>query len=206
MAQENTHSTNDMWDKLERTEQFSRWSAWCAVVLAFVAGAAGLIETVTGTTTNVASIVLALLSGITGLSAKIANTRKQALEDSHKRTHPEMDVCIATHEPTERLRVVVEPRNKVPFEYDWKIVTRNDIIVSGIHLEWGKIVPNRTSRLIEPADFDTNEVMDNYIELRFDYRSIYAHELPDANISGKLRRGYKLTPDRKHCIPVKLQT
>jgi hypothetical protein len=198
---------NDTWDKLRATEQFSRWLAWGAVVLAFGAGVAGLVETVTGTTTNVASIVLALLSGITGLSAKMANTRKQALEDAHKRIRPEMDVYIATHEPTERLLVIVEPRNKVPFEYDWKIVTQNNKVISGLHLEWGKMVPNdQTSRLIERADLNTDKVIDDYIELRFDYRSAYANELPEANLSGKLRRAYKLTPDRKHCIPIELQT
>ena len=199
---------NDTWDKLERTEQFSRWSAWCAVVLAFVAGAAGLAELI-ARDTSILSIVfalLALLSGTTGLLAKIADRRKQTLQNAFKRIHPEMAAFIATHDSARRLCVVIEPRNKVPFEYDWKIVTRNDIIVSDIHLEWGKIVPDRTPRLIEPVDLDTNKVMDNYIELRFDYRSIYAHELPDANLSGKLRRAYKLTPDSKHCIPVELQT
>jgi hypothetical protein len=177
------------------------------VVLAFVAGAAGLIETVTGTTTNVASIVLALLSGITGLSAKIANTRKQALEDAHKRTRPEMDVYIATHEPTERLLVIVEPRNKVPFELRWIIVTRNNKVVSGIPTDWTKIIPNdQTRRFNQPATFNANKVIDDYIELRFNYRSIYADEIPKANLSGELKRAYKLTPDRKHCIPVELQT
>src|SRR5919202_6340355 len=113
---------NDTWDKLQSTKRFSRWPAWGAVFLAFVAGAAGLVEIITGTT-NIVSIALAFLSGISGLSAKVAGKRKQTLDDTHKRTRPEMDVFIATHTPTDRLLVIIEPRNKVPFEYDWKITT-----------------------------------------------------------------------------------
>ena len=64
----------------------------------------------------------------------------------------------------------------------------------------------RTPRFNAPADFNADKVIDDYVELRFDYRSVYAHELPEANLSGKLKSAYKLTPDRKHCIPVKLQT
>src|SRR4051794_12645560 len=118
---------DDTWDKLRATERFSKGLAWCAVVLAFIAGAAGLVEIIVGAN-NIASIVLALLSGITGLSSKIAERRKQTLEDAHKRTPPEMDVYIATHTPTERLLVIIEPRNEVPFAYDWKIVTKNNIL------------------------------------------------------------------------------
>lgn len=197
---------NDTWDKLESIKRFSRWSAWCAIILAFIAAAASLVEVIADAT-NVSSIVIAFLSGIAGLSAKVADRRKQTLENAYMRTKPEMDVYIATHTPTDRLLVVVEPRNMVPFEFDWKIVTKNNIIVSGIHLRWGKIVPSdQTPRFTTPATFDANRVIDDYIELRFDFRSVYANELLEANLSGKLKSAYRLTSDRKHCIPVRLQT
>jgi|SRR5215212_4640091 len=192
---------NDTWAKLEATKRFSKWATWCAVVLAFIAGAAGVVEAITGAT-NASSIALACLSGIAGLSALVADKRKQTLDNAHKRTKPELNVAIKTHDPTGQFLVVIEPQNKIPFKYDWKIVTRNNLVVSGIHLEWGKILPSdKTPIFTERANFDVSRVVDDYIELRFDYRSIYANELPDSDLSGKLIRAYKLTRDRRFCIP-----
>ena len=94
----------------------------------------------------------------------------------------------------------------MPFEYDWKIVTVNDLIVSGIHLQWRKVVPKRQiPRFSEPARFEESRVIDDYIELRFEYRSVYAYEVPNANLSGKLTKAYRLTPDRQYCVPTELQ-
>jgi hypothetical protein len=181
-------------------------AAWSAVVLAFIAAAAGLAKVIAGVG-NVFSIVFAFLSGLAGLSAKVADRRKHTLEDAHRRTKPEMDVAIKTHEPTGRLLVVVEPRNKVPFECQWIIVTQNNSVVSAIPLEWTKVIPNeQTPRFSQRADFNMGKVVDNYIELRFDYRSVYADELPNLDLSGKLTRAYRLTPDRRYCIPTELQT
>jgi hypothetical protein len=146
-----------IWDNQGRIKHLSTQAAWWAVVLAFIAAAAGLVEVVTGVA-NVTSIPLAFLSGLAGLSAKGADRRKQKLEDAHKITKPEMDVAIKTHEPTGRLLVVIEPRNRVPFEFQWIIVTRNNSVVSGIPLEWGKVVPSdQKPRFTERANFDHKE-------------------------------------------------
>jgi hypothetical protein len=81
------------------------------------------------------------------------------------------------------------------------------VVVSGLHTEWGKILLNdETSILTEDAQIDMDKVLDDYVELRFDYRSIYAHELPNLDLSGKLTRAYTLTPDRRYCVPTDLQT
>jgi hypothetical protein len=195
-----------IWDNQERIKRLSTQAAWWAVVFAFIAAAAGLVEVVTGVA-NVTSIPLAFLSGLAGLSAKVADRRKRRLEDVHKRTKPKMDVAIKTHEPTGRLLVVIEPQNRVPFEFQWIIVTRNNTVVSGIPLEWAKVIPSdQKPRFTQRADFDMSKVVDNYIELRFDYRSIYAHELPNLDLSGKLIRAYKLTADRRYCIATDSQT
>ena len=86
-------------------------------------------------------------------------------------------------------------------------ITRNNKFVSGIPTDWTKIIPNdQIRRFNQPANFNANKVLDNYIELRFNYRSIYADEIPKANHSGELKRAYKLTPDRKHCILIEQQT
>ena len=196
---------DDIWNKFESTKSFSRKVAWFAVVLAFLAGAAGLLTTVEvlAQAANVSSIAFAFLSGIAGLAAKLADKRKRALEDAHKRTSPEIEVSIKTSSTTGQLLVVIEPRNKVPFECQWKVVTRDNVVVSGIPLDWTKVYPdNQTPVLTQRADLDVNRIVDDHVELRFDYRSVYAAELLNASLSGRLIRTYKLTPDKKYCIPV----
>lgn len=195
----------DMWNKLEAVEGFSKWTGWLAVVLAFLAGGAGLIEEI-ARLPNVSSISLAFLSGIAGISTKIVGRRKLTLEAVHKRVKPELDVAIKTHEPTGRFLVTIEPRNRVPFEFRWLIVTHDNVVVSGIQLGWTKIIPNeQTPRFSQHADFHLDKVVHNYVELCFDFRSVYADELPEADLSGKLRRAYVLAPDKKYCIPTELQ-
>jgi len=194
----------DIWSKLVSTTRFSKRLAWWAVVFAFLAGVAGLLKTVEtfAQIASVSSIIFAFLAAFSGLTAKLADKRKQELEEAHKRTPPRMEVAIKTSNDTGQFLVVIEPRNKVPFECQWKIVTRNSIYVSGIPLDWTKVYPdNQTPVFTQRADFDASRVIDDYVELRFDYRSIYAGEFPDANLSGRLVRTYKLTPDRKYCVP-----
>lgn len=194
------------WDKLETIEKFSKWMAWFAVALAFLAGGASLVEEIINSP-NITSIALAFLSGIAGLSTKIAGRRKQTLESIHRRTKPEIDVAIKTYGPSGRFLVTIEPRNEVPFEFRWLIVTRDNVVVSGLQLDWSKVKPNElTPRFSQHAEFQIDKVVENYIELRFDFRSVYADELPAADLSGRLRRAYILTSDKKHCIPTQLQS
>lgn len=200
-------SSYDTWSKLEFTTSFSKRSAWCAVVLAFLAGVAGLLKTVevAAQVANVSSIVFAFLAALAGLAAKLADKRKQALEEAHKKTCPKMEVSIKTGNDTGQYFVVIEPHNKVPFECQWKIATQNNAIISGIPLDWTKVYPDKTPVLAQRADFHVDRVIDDHVELRFDYRSVYAGELPDANLTGRIIRAYKLTPDRKYCVPTELQ-
>jgi nitrate reductase NapAB chaperone NapD len=158
----------DIWRKLGLWTSFSKRLTWCAVVFAFLAGLAGLLKTVEeiAQVANVLSIVLAFLAALAGLAAKLADKRKQALEEAHMRTCPEMEVAIKTSSNSGRFLVVVEPHNNVPFEYDWKIVTRNNLIISGMHLQWGRVDPNpQTPVFTERADFDVSRVVDDYIGL-----------------------------------------
>jgi hypothetical protein len=194
-----------MWDSLNSLKAFSKLASWCAVILAFVAGSVGLFTLINffekGAT--LLSVILAFISGIFGLLALIADKRKDVLELQFRKTSPELNVSIKTGEESNRLLVVIEPLNKVPFEYDWCIVTENNIMVTSIHLEWGKIIPNESSTFFTtPASIDMAKVTNNYLELRFKYRSVHAAEFPQENLFGKIVKPYTLTPDKKFCLPL----
>lgn len=194
-----------MWKTIERVNTLSKRAAWVGVVLAFIAGLIGLLTPIErfSKVATIVSVALAFLSGIVGLLAMVATKRKENLEEALKKTHPKLDVAIKTGEATGQLLLIIEPQNKVPFECQWLIVTRNNVLVSGMQLDWIKIIPKDEIPFFHsPAEFDTDKVVDNYLELRFNYRSIYDAELPKENLSGKLVKSYNLSPDRKYCIPL----
>jgi nitrate reductase NapAB chaperone NapD len=194
-----------MWKTIEGANTLSKRATWGGVMLAFIAGIIGLLTPVErfSKTATIISVALAFLSGIVGLLAMATAKRKEQLEEELKVTRPEIEVAIKTSEETGQLLVVIEPHNRVPFECKWLIVTTNNVVVSGLQLDWIKIIPKDEIPFFQsPAKFAFNKVVDNYVELRFDYRSIYADELPKENLSGRLIKPYNLTPDKKHCIPL----
>jgi hypothetical protein len=194
-----------MWNRLVSVQTISTRAAGCAVLLAFLAGITSLLSAI-GTLPQLLSalsVVFAFVSGFAGLLALVAEKRKHELEDTQKRTPPKLDVAIKTDESGGQFYVVIEPKNNVAFEEQFLIVTRNDEIISGVPLDWAKIFPNSASpNLLALANMDLSKVKDNYVELRFQFRSIYSAELPDLNLSGKLIKRYSLSPDRKYCIPI----
>lgn len=194
-----------MWNDLGFVEKTSKRVTWFTVVLAFLSGLAGLaamIQTLSKVTTWLA-VIFAFLSGITGIMVVVANKRKEALEDAFKRTPPHIEVAIETGKEDEKFYVIIKPRNKVPFECQWLIVTQNNQVISGVPLDWVKIFPNDKYPFFQHCEnINLNSVLYNYIELRFSYRSIYAPELKNSNLSGELIRRYKLSPDKKFCIPL----
>jgi hypothetical protein len=194
-----------MWKSIEGANTFSKRAAWSGVILAFVAGIIGLFTPADqfSKTATIISVALAFLSGIVGLLAMLATKSKEKLEQELKITHPRMDVAIKTVEATGQLLVVIKPLNKVPFECKWLIVTRNNIVVSGLQLDWIRLIPNDATPFFQsPAEFALDKVVDNYVELRFSYRSIYADELPKENLAGRLVKSYKVTSDKKYCLPL----
>jgi len=205
VGRQNQSQEHTMLKSIERAEKFSKISTVSAAVLAFLAGIVSLltlIESVSLAMTWTAT-ALAFISAICGVATLIFDKRKDTLEETLKKTRPELNVSIKTGQNNQNLYVVIEPINEVPFEYNIKIVTRENIMVSGIMLDWGKIYPDKKrSVVLHPAGINLTKVADNYIELRFDYRSVYAAELHDTSLTGKLVKSYKLSEDKKYCIPL----
>jgi hypothetical protein len=195
-----------VWNTEDTAKKVSKWCAWIAVVIAFVSGISGifrLVEPLANVFTIIA-IILAFFSGICGFLSRLLDHRTRVLGERAKKLPPELDVSIKTSEESGELLVIIEPKNKVPFEYQWLIVTKDNIVVSGLPLEWGKLYPNnyKGKFIFEPAKFNKDRVAEGYIELRFKYRSPYAAEFADPNLVGLVTRRYQLTPDKKFCIPI----
>jgi hypothetical protein len=194
-----------LFQKLEQLQKKAKFSTAGAAILAFLSGIAGLFTTNENFSllATWVTVILAFLSAALGVSSLLIEKHKDTAEKIFKKTKPNMNIDIKTGESNKKLLVVIEPLNEVPFEYNYKIVTRNNIIISGIFLEWGKIYPSKDQPyLLELANIDLSKVIDDYVELRFNYRSIYSIELNDSNLTGKLIKSYRLARDKTHVIPI----
>jgi len=176
-----------MWKDPEFVQVVSKRATWWAVLLAFLSGIAGLLTTAYPSLQAlvIASVIFAFLSATAGFVVLIADKRKGQLENDFKRTRPEMEVAIVPGQKNGDFFVLIKPHNNIPFEERWVIVTLNNAIISGIPLGWVKIVPHaECPYFLEKADMNLSKVRDNYIELRFDYRSIFAADLPKLTLGG----------------------
>jgi len=157
-----------MWNDIESLTSLSKVATWGAAVLGLLAGAAGFL-------------------------AVMAGNRADALKDELKKTPPKIEVSLAFFRD-HKLHVVIDSFNKIPFEHQWVIVTKKDILVTGFPLEWTKTYPSKTpqrfNQLVEP--FQPEKIADNYIELHFDYRSLHAAEVGTTELSGSIKKRYRI--------------
>ena len=95
-----------------------------------------------------------------------------------KRTPPKVNAYLATSERSGELLVVMDAENLVPFRARWAIVTEKDRIVAGIMIEDHEIYPTKDrKRFTVKAGINPEQVVNDYVELRFRYASMYAAEL-----------------------------
>ena len=158
------------------------------------------LEAVTKAATWVAA-VLGVLAGVAGFVAVITNHRADQLKETLRRTPPDLEVTLEFFRDG-TLHVVIDSKNRVPFECQWKLVTKNNIIVSGIPLDWSHVYPDKTPQgFNQTADLDPSKIVDNYVELRFNFRSIYAAELRLPQLSGRLTKAYYIDLVKKELRP-----
>ena len=63
---------------------------------------------------------LASVSAVCGVMTLIFDKRKDNLEETLKKTRPELNVSIKTGQNNQNLYVVIDPINEVPFQYNIK--------------------------------------------------------------------------------------
>ena len=196
-----------MKEEIEKTEKLTKILTIGAAILAFFSGIAGLFalfDPGTGVSGWIAA-GFAFISAILGVLVLITDKRKDNLEAKYKRAKPEIDVSIKTGENDKKFYVVIDSKNRIPLEFEYKIVTRNNRVISGIFLDWGKFYPDaKHLSYLELATINKDQVTDNYIELRFNYRSVFAVELHDVSLTGKIIKSYTLSQDKLYCLPVML--
>ena len=178
-----------VWSKRHLVGKLAKSSARLAVVLTFAAAAAALLPI-----PSWYPAVLAFVAGLLGVFSEIAARRKEGLEETFKTTAPQVDANLA-RKADGSFEVIIRPFNDVPFECDWRVVTRNVIIISGISVgPWVKVVPKPGTRVYRGAvqDMNLHRVQDGYVELRFRFHSIFADEYPELSLSGHIFHPYRL--------------
>jgi hypothetical protein len=136
-------------------------------------------------------------------AARIANERleaeRKAREEAaaRRRTPPLLTAELGVMAPGE-LAVVLKSQNGIPFEYDTRVVTTNDELVSGLWLEWAKVFPTDSQRAhYQKLTIQWQKVRDAYLELKVRYRS-QAPEFRDLpGHAGRIVRRYRVTESRE---------
>lgn len=128
--------------------------------------------------------------------------RNKRLAEQKRRTAPLMHVELLPV-GAGRVRVNIWSDNLIPFEFRYVIVTRDNLIVSGIMTENGKIFPTTEKRLFyEIASIDQDRMKDSYLELRFRFQSLSADELDLPGHRGQIIQKYKTDASLSTLQPV----
>ncbi len=120
-----------------------------------------------------AVIAMAGLSVKNMVDARVHNLHelKQA---TFRDTPPEFDVFLARSEPSSRIVIVIDTKNMIPFEARWTVLTKNNMLVSGLLLETPEIRPTKPGERISwPVNIHDAKVVDDYLELNFSFQSVY---------------------------------
>ena len=109
-----------------------------------------------------------------------------------RNTPPEFDVFLARSEKTGKILLVIDTKNLLPFKARWLVTTRNDQVVSGILPDTPDIRPSQLGeRFSFGVDIQDAKVVDNYLELRFSFESIYYEEQGrPPHLKGDITRRY----------------
>jgi len=107
---------------------------------------------------------------------------------------PQVDARLAKSERTGDLVVVLVSRTLIPFRANYRIVTKNNRVVSGILLQAPEFFPTDGNReFLEKVDVNRSVVVNSFIELRVDYQSLDAPKLGNPqSLSGSVVRKYHI--------------
>lgn len=128
----------------------------------------------------------------TKIDSRIVDLRKdEKIEE--KNTRPLMDVSLEKSVQTGKILLLINASNETPFKANWDIVTENNRIVSGILLEKPEIFPNEKKKeFLYEVTINDGKVVNNYIELRFNFESIFSSELSNPeHLRGNIIKKYK---------------
>lgn len=92
--------------------------------------------------------------------------------------------------------MIIESHNLIPFEARWMVVTEKNRLVSELMLSPEKFYPTENKKKYKfkiSVKDHINELINNYLELRVDYYSIYYAELNNPKeLKGEIVKKYRL--------------
>lgn len=160
-----------------------------------------------GGSVDVNATLKEILQGVDSIVERVAKTEEKVrnLQEKHvaqqeaekeaearRRTLPQMAVNLELQRGKFSVRIV--SLNLIPFECTWAVVTTNDRLVSGIMLGWQAVYSTERKKVFRFSEnVQLQEVTDDYLELRFRYRSVFSAEqnYPES-LQGEIIRKYRL--------------
>jgi hypothetical protein len=129
-----------------------------------------------------------------GITAHTVTIDKVTVGTPPDPTPPQLEVGLARVSGTGDIAVVIEAKNLIPFRANYRVVTTDNRIVSGILMERPEFFPKEDRRrFLEKVDINRAIVAKGYIELRVDYESLYAAQLGNPpELRGHLVRRYTI--------------
>ena len=162
------------WNDIEALGKIARMLPYALILLGFLVAASGQFFK---------SIIDARIGG---LEAAALITRKN--------TRPLIKPFLGhSGTNTGKKILVMDTENAIPFRANWLVVTEKDRIVSSIMTSKIEIFPTEDNKRFSAEITINNErVVNQYIELRFRYESIYSGELNDPpHLRGEIRKKYR---------------
>ncbi len=202
------------WNNADQVEQLKTVFKVLSIFLIFLGGFIELFEYIRRrlqkepTSPKLIGIIIIFVGGVFVLGEIYLDKHQIDLAQKFKRTAPEMSIDliildIRRNKPNNRtFRLSIEPKNEVPFEFKWKLLTtKNKYINPTIQLDWSKVYPNSKIKYwYEDKIIDINGVIDDYVQLKFDYKSIYLAELNMPELKDTIIKQYTLSKDKKKLI------
>ena len=170
---------------------------WIPLALAII----GIIRLFKHDLTFRAKIFVVFLMLIAGFTPIIRVPIDKALVKHQKLIPPQLEVNMGYSEKG-NIFVGADSKNDVPYKARWVICTKDNKVVSGIMIEDVIFYPKSGSKRMQyKQEIDKGKVIDDYLELRFDYRSLYAEEMGfPKNLFGKVIKKYKMVKETSFLI------
>ncbi len=166
------------WNDIEALGKIARMLPYVLIFLGFIVAASGQFFK---------SIVDARISKL-----------ETAAQITHKNTRPLIKPFLGHSATSGKKLLVMDTENTIPFRASWLIVTEKDQVVSPIMIGQEEIFPTEDNkRFSAEITINSDKVINQYIELRFQYESIYSGELNDPpHLRGTIRKEYRFVDGR----------
>jgi hypothetical protein len=137
--------------------------------------------------------------GVSDIEAGLANKEEHEAENERiKRTAPIITVGLTSVPEHGKVMAYFESNNLVPFEYQYVITTEENLVISSVPLGFTKVNPKsgpKGSQFYSIDQLQWERIKNNYLEIRFTFRSLSYEQLRLPGHSATIIRKYRIGPD-----------